>query len=137
MAEDFRSLLKERMRISATGERWFEDFEIGDVFYLSIQASTLHDSTPQELLENINDYKEFQVVLQVKQGVSICGKRGAWTNLTSCEWLPLFTEESPILREAARVPVSVVQKIYEDVSACVSAHPEMIIKKRPASIKVL
>lgn len=137
MAEDFRSLLKERMRIEGTGERWFEDFDIGDVFYLSIQASTLHDSTPSELLNDVNEYKAFQVVLQVKQGVFICGKRGAWDNLASCEWLSLFAEESPILREAANVPVSVVQKIYEDVLACVAAHPEMKKNKSASAVKLL
>lgn len=137
MAEDFRSLLKESMRDKKTGERWFEDLDIGGVFYLSIQASTLHASTPPELLEDVNAYKAFQVVLQTKPGVSICGKRGAWDHLASFDWLPLFIEESPILREAANVPVSVVQKIFEDVTACTSDHPEMLMKKRADGVKLL
>ncbi|PKN09467.1 MAG: hypothetical protein CVU73_00480 [Deltaproteobacteria bacterium HGW-Deltaproteobacteria-8] len=137
MAEDFRSLLKESMRNDARGERWFEDLDIAGIFYLSIQASALHDSTPSELLNDVNEYKAFQVILQTKPGVSICGKRSAWDHLALFDWLPLFVEESPILREAANVPVSVVQRIFEDVSACASAHPEMLMKKRLASIKVL
>jgi hypothetical protein len=137
MAADFRSLLKERMRIVETGERWFEDLEIGGSFYLSIQASSLHDCTPCELLEDVNAYTAFQVTLQTKPGVFICGKKSAWEQLASCDWLPLFVEESPILRVAANVPASVVQKIHDEVSACVSAHPEMLIKKFAAGVKLL
>lgn len=129
MAADFRSLLKENMRNPETGERWFEDFDIGGVFYLSIQASTLHASTPAELLEDVNAYEAFQVTLQTKQGVFICGKRGAWDNLVQYDWLSLFQEDGPIIREAEKVPASVVQRIFEDVSATVSAHPESLIKK--------
>jgi len=136
MAEDFRTLLKERMRDEPRGERWFEDLEIGGIFYLSIQASTLHDSTPPELLD-VNAYTAFQVVLQTKPGVSICGKRGAWEHLASYDWLPLFVEDSPILREAGNVPVSVVQQIFEDLTACTASHPEMLVKKRMAGIQVL
>ncbi|MBU1040651.1 MAG: hypothetical protein KKF77_06110 [Proteobacteria bacterium] len=130
MAADFRSLLKENMRIAETGERWFEDLDIGGIFYLSIQASSLHDSTPAELLEDVNTYSAFQVTLQIKPGVILCGKRGAWEKLATCDWMPLFVEDSPILRIAANVPTATVQKIYEDVSACATAHPELLIKKK-------
>ncbi len=137
MANDFRSLLKEKMRDGKTGERWFEDLDIGGIFYLSIQASSLHDSTPPELLEDVNAYKTFQVVLQAKPGVSICGNKGAWEHLASSDWLSLFVEDSPLLRAAADVPVSVVQKIYEDVTACAAAHPEMLKKKCAGGVKLL
>lgn len=136
MVEDFRSLLKERFRDEKTGERWFDDLDIGGIFYLSIQASTLHASTPSELLGDVNDYKAFQVVLQTKPGVFICGKKGAWDQLAAFDWFPLFIEDTPILREAENMPVSVVQKVYEDATACASAHPEMLIKKR-AGVKLL
>lgn len=137
MAEDFRSLLKESIRDAETGERWFEDLDIGGIFYLSIQASTLHDSTPFKLLDDVNAYTAFQVTLQTKPGVFICGKKGAWEQLASCDWLPLFVEDSPILRVAANVPVLMVQKIYEDVTACAAAHPEMLIKKSGGGVKLL
>lgn len=137
MAADFRSLLKESMKTVETGERWFEDLDIGGIFYLSIQASSLHDSAPAELLDDVNAYSAFQVTLQTKPGVFICGKNGAWGKLASCEWMPLFVEDSPILRIAPNVPTSVVQKIYEDVSACAAAHPEMLIKKFAAGVKLL
>jgi len=137
MAEDFRTLLKESMKDEAHGERWFEDLDIAGIFYLSIQASTLHDSTPPELLDDVNKYTAFQVILQTKPGVAICGRRSAWDQLTPFDWLPLFVEESPIQRLAANVPVSMVQKIYEDVTACAAAHPEMLTNKHLASIKVL
>lgn len=136
MAADFRTLLKESIRNQETGERWFEDLDIGGVFYLSIQASTLHDSTPPELLEDVHAYKAFQVTLQTKQGVFICGKKGAWDHLAGYDWLSLFTEDTPIVREAANVPVSVVQKIYEDVLACTGAHPEMLMKKGNTFVKL-
>ncbi len=129
MAVDFRTLLKECMRNQETGERWFEDLEIGEAFFLSIQASTLHDSTPPELLENVNSYDAFQVILQTKQGVYTCGKRGAWDFLAGCDWFSLLEEDTPIIRLGERIPVSVVQKIYEDVLACAAAHPEMLMKK--------
>lgn len=129
MAVDFRSLLKESMKNKETGERWFEDLDIGGVFYLSIQASTLHASTPPELLDDVNAYEAFQVVVQTKPGVFICGKRGAWDHIAGFDWFPLLLEDTPILREAENVPVSVVQRIYDDMTACVASHPEMIIKK--------
>ncbi|MBA4358015.1 MAG: hypothetical protein C0405_09865 [Desulfovibrio sp.] len=129
MAVDFRTLLKENMRIQETGERWFEDLNINEVFYLSIQASSLHASTPSALLEDVKDYEAFQVTLQTKQGVFICGKKGAWEHLEPFEWLSLFQVDTPIIREAENVPTAVVQRIYEDVVACTSAHPEMLIKK--------
>ncbi len=137
MAADFRSLLKERMRIAETGERWFEDLDIGGIFYLSIQASSLHDNAPSELLDDVNAYSAFQVTLQTKPGVFICGKKGAWEKFASCGWMPLFVEDSPILRIAPNVPTSVVQKIYEDVSACAAAHPELLIKKFAAGVRLL
>ncbi len=129
MAVDFRSLLKESMRNQETGERWFEDLDIGGVFYLSIQASTLHASTPPELLEDVNAYEAFQVTLQTKQGVFISGKKGAWDHLEQHDWFALLQQDTPIIREAENVPVSVVQTIYEDVVACTDKHPDMIIKK--------
>ncbi len=137
MAEDFRTLLKEKLKNSQTGERWFEDLDIGGIFYLSIQASSLHASTPSELLDDVNAYEAFQVILQTKQGVFSCGKKGAWEHLASCDWMSLFAEESPILREADNVPTSVVQKIFEDVTASAIAHPESLVKKRECGVKLL
>jgi hypothetical protein len=137
MAVDFRTLLKEHMRNQEAGERWFEDLDIGGVFYLSIQASTLHASTPPELLDDAFAYEAFQVVLQAKPGVYICGKNGAWDRLAAFDWFPLFVEDSPILREAENVPVSVLQRIFEDVSACANAHPEMLKNKHAKGIKLL
>ncbi|MDO9630550.1 MAG: hypothetical protein Q7I92_01445 [Humidesulfovibrio sp.] len=137
MAVDFRSLLKQSFIDSGAGERWFEDLDIGGIFYLSIQASSLHDSTPAELLADVNAYTAFQVTLQIKPGVFITGKKGAWEQLAACDWLTRFVEDSPILRVAANVPVDVVQSVDEDVTACVSAHPEMLIKKACGGVKLL
>lgn len=137
MAVDFRSLLKESFKDAKAGERWFEDLDIGGIFYLSIQASSLHDSTPSELLDDVNAYTAFQVTLQTKPGVFITGKKGAWEQLAACEWMSRFVEDSPILRVAPNVPVAVVQSIYDDVTACVSAHPEMLIKKTCGGVKLL
>ena len=134
---DFRTLLKEKLKNDQTGERGFEDMDIGGIFYLSIQASSMHASTPPALLDDVNAYETFQVILQTKQGVFICGNKGAWGHLASCEWMSLFAEESPILREADNVPVSVVQKIFEDVTASVEAHPESLVKKRACGVKLL
>jgi hypothetical protein len=135
MAEDFRTLLKESMRNPETGERWFEDFDIGEVFFMSIQASALHDSSPAALLDDIASYAGFQVTLQSKIGVFVHGKRGAWQYLMERQWWSLFEEDSQVLYHAANVPPSTVQTIYEDVLACVSAHPEIIIKKRGCALK--
>lgn len=129
MAEDFRSLLKEDMRNSEIGERWFQDFEIGDIFFFSVQASALHGSVPAALLEDVMDYEAFQVTVQSKHGVFAHGKRGAWQHLEDKSWWPLFEADSPIVFVAESVPVATVQQIYEDLLACVAAHPEMITKK--------
>lgn len=129
MAVDFRELLKENMKNTETGERWFQDIEIGSVFFFSVQASTLHDSTPAELLEDVMGYETFQVTLQLRHGVFNHGKRGAWQHLEGKPWWPFFESESPVLNVAANVPVVTVQQIYEDLVACVDAHPEMVTKK--------
>jgi hypothetical protein len=130
MAEDFRTLLKEEMRDSSSGERWFADIEIGDAFYLSIQASTLHGSNPPELLEDLSAYKGFQVIVQSKHGVFVHGKRGAWQYLMDKPWWSLFEEDTQILYQADNVPAPTVQQIYEDMLACAEAHPEVVIKKK-------
>jgi len=129
MAADFRELLKENMRNPETGERWFEDIEIGNVFYFSVQASTLHDSIPAQPLRDVMGYEAFQVTLQLHHGVFNHGKRGAWQHIEEKSWWPLFESESPVLCAAANVPVKTVQQIFEDLVACVEAHPEMVTKK--------
>ncbi|MDP2847934.1 MAG: hypothetical protein Q8O35_07055 [Humidesulfovibrio sp.] len=129
MAEDFRKLLKDDMRNDETGERWFQDLEIGDIFFFSIQASSLHGSAPAALLDDVMGYEGFQVTVQSKHGVFAHGKRGAWQHLENKPWWPLFEADSPIVFVAESVPVATVQQIYEDLLACVEAHPEMISKK--------
>lgn len=129
MADDFRKLLKDDMKNSETGERWFQDLEIGDIFFLSVQASALHGSVPAALLDDVMGYEGFQVTVQSKHGVFAHGKRGAWQHLEDKPWWPLFEADSPIVFVAESVPVATVQQIYEDLLACVEAHPEMITKK--------
>jgi len=129
MSADFRTLLKESMKNDSTGERWFEDIEIGNVFFFSVQASTLHGSTPPELLDNVNGYEAFQVTIQSKPGVFAHGRRGAWQHLEGKPWWPLFEADSPILFMAENVPTATVQQIFEDITACVAAHPEMLPRK--------
>jgi len=130
MAEDFRKLLKEDMKNLETGERWFQDIEIGDALFFSVQASALHDSTPPVLLDDVMGYGAFQLTLQLRHGVFNYGKRGAWQHMEIKSWWPLFEPESPVLCVAANVPVGTVQQIYEDLVACVDAHPEIVTKKR-------
>jgi len=129
MAEDFRLLLKEDLRNDVTGERWFQDIEIGNVFFFSVQASTLHESLPSALLDDAMAYEGFQVTVQTRHGVFAHGKRGAWQHLETKTWWPLFEAESPVLFVAEKVPVATVQQIYEDMVACVEAHPELTTKK--------
>lgn len=129
MAQDFRDLLKESMRNGDTGERWFEDFELGDVFFLSIQASSLHASTPEALLEDIRGYEAFQVTMQIKSKVPTCGRRGAWQHLEQKDWWSRFESDSPIIYMAENVPAAVVQQIFEDMLAVVEGHPEIAPRK--------
>lgn len=136
MAQDFRDLLKESMRNGDTGERWFGDIEIGCVFYLSVQASALHDSTPSAVLDDISDYEAFQVTVQARSGVFTYGKRGAWQHLENKPWWRLFVPESPLLLVAPNVPTATVQQIFEDLQACVEAHPEMAKRKCLRSLTV-
>lgn len=129
MAEDFRKLLKDDMRNEETGERWFQDIEIGSVFFFSVQASTLHGSMPAALLDDVMAYDAFQVTLQTRHGVFAHGKRGAWQHVETKPWWPLFEADSPVIYAAENVPVGTVQQIYEDLLACVEEHPEMTTKK--------
>jgi len=135
MAEDFRKLLKEDMRNSETGERWFEDMELGEVFFFSVQASSLHGSTPAALLDDIMGYEAFQVTIQAKHGVFTHGRRGAWQHLEDKPWWPLFADDTPIVYVAENVPVATAQQIYEDLLACVAAHPEIAPKKCGCALK--
>lgn len=129
MAADFRTLLKEDMKDSESGERWFQDLELGGVFFLSIQASDMHASTPAELLEDINGYSAFQVTVQSMHGVFAHGRRGAWQHLEGKPWWPLFEADSPIVHVAENVPTATVQQIYEDLLAVLEAHPELKPRK--------
>ncbi len=129
MSTDFRTLLKERLRNDQTGERWFDDLDINGIYYLSVQASTLHESKPSELLDDVSGYEAFEVTLQTQQGVFIHGRRGAWEELFEKSWWGLLEEESPILRTGSAVPVSTVQAIFEDLTAVAAAHPEYKTKR--------
>jgi hypothetical protein len=136
MAEDFRKLLKEDMRNPETGERWFADIELGDVFFFSVQASSLHGSTPAKLLDDINAYEAFQVTIQTKPGVLAYGKRGAWQHLEGKPWWPLFMDDTAVLYVAENVPVATTQQVYEDLLTCVEQHPEMAPRKCGCGLKV-
>ncbi|OIO04718.1 MAG: hypothetical protein AUJ49_02410 [Desulfovibrionaceae bacterium CG1_02_65_16] len=129
MAEDFRKKLKESMRNDATGERWFDDLDLGEVLYLSIQASALHGCTPAALLDDLSGYDAFQVTLQIKPKVMTFGRRGVLPQLESKPWWPLFTDDSPILYVAENVPAGTVQEIYEDLLTCLAEHPELAPRK--------
>lgn len=129
VAQDFRDLLKEDMRDKESGERWFQDIEIGEVFFLSVQASALHGCTPAELLDDPRSYEAFQVTVQSKHRVFTHGRRGAWQHLEEKSWWPLFESESPIVFVAESVPVATVQQIYEDLLTVVEAHPELAPRK--------
>ncbi len=129
MSEDFRTLLKESMKDEPSGERWFEDIELGNVFFFSVQASSLHASIPAELLDDVNKYEAFQVTIQSKAGVFAHGRRGAWQHLETKPWWPLFEADSPIVHMADNVPVATVQQIYDDLKTLVAEHPEMLPKK--------
>jgi len=129
MSQDFRTLLKEFQRNPETGERWFEDFEFEKAFFLSVQASTLHDCAPQQLLEDVNGYESFQVTLQLKRGVFNCGKRGAWDLLKDCSWWNTLEDDSPIVRTGERVPTATVQQMYDDLLKVALEHPEVVSKR--------
>lgn len=135
MADDFRMMLKENMRKSDTGERWFEDIEIGDMFFFSVQASSLHSSTPEALLDDVNGYEAFQVTIQSKHGVFPHGKRGIWQYLVDKPWWGLFEEDTQILYLAERVPTATVQQVYEDLLACAKDHPETISRSGCSKLK--
>lgn len=129
MSTDFRTLLKERLRNDQTGERWFDDLDINGIYYLSVQASTLHESRPAELLEDVAAYEAFEVTLQTQPGVFIHGRRGAWEELTEKAWWGLLEEDSPILRNGSAVPAAAVQAMFEDLTAVATAHPEYKAKR--------
>lgn len=130
MAEDFRKLLKEGLRNAETGERWFDDLEIGNVYYFSVQASALHGSTPAALLDDLGGYEAFQVTIQAKPGVHIHGKRSAWQPLEDKSWWGLFaTDDTPLIYVAENVPAQTVQQVYEDLLACVAEHAELSPRK--------
>lgn len=135
MADDFRILLKEDSRRADTGERWFEDIEIGDMFFFSVQASALHASTPEALLEDVKDYEAFQVTIQSKHGVFPHGKRGIWQYLSTKPWWGLFEEDTQILYMAERVPAATVQSVYEDLLACAKEHPETVSRSCASKLK--
>lgn len=113
MAEDFRMQLKESGRSDAWG-RWFDEIMIGDLAF-SVQAGDVQDSTPQEVLDDINEYEAFQVTLR-QIGHSLGQpKYGAWSYFEDKDWAKLFSFNGPAFGSAANVPTAVVQQIYEDL----------------------
>lgn len=129
MAQDFRTLLKEDMRNDETGERWFQDIEVGNVFFFSAQASSLHGCTPAALLDDVMGYETFQITIQTMSTVFTHGRRGAWQHLENKPWWPLFEADSPIVFVADNLPVATAQQVYEDLLACLTQHPEVIPRK--------
>ena len=104
--------------LKATGlgdeERWFADFEIGDLF-LSIQASPLHDCSPREMLDP-KEYEAFEVHLQSRSGMINQPDYGHWEALKDLPWASRFKAPTPGWSRTARTfPLPCVQEIYEDL----------------------
>ncbi len=118
MAEDFRKLLKEANRSDDWG-RYFEDIVVQGFLVLSAQASSVHASTPEETLEDVNGYTAWQVALSQNGKRTLTQKGyGAWDELSRKPWATHFTpHEIDGIMEAEFVPTEVVQQIYEDLLA--------------------
>lgn len=116
MAEDFRKLLKEANRSQDWG-RYFEEIVVQGLLAFSVQASTVHASTPEETLDDLNAYEAWEVALSQR------GKRtltqfgyGAWDELKKKPWAKLFQpHEIDGIVVAEYVPTATVQEIYEDL----------------------
>lgn len=122
MAEDFRTLLKEVERTEG-GEHWYDDILVGNV-YMSVQAGPFHESEPQEILEP-TEYRSFEVTLATKKGVVTYGKWGVWDDLKDKPWAACFTPDrtTPSLLIAQKMPVEMIQAMYEDLLVYAKGHP--------------
>lgn len=123
MAKDFRDLLVEETRHEKWG-RAFREINVQGMFSLSVQASDCHGSIPAETLDDVHDYKAFEVQITQKTVPFIeMPGYGAWEELCTKEWAGRF-ERGYIagVMEAAEVPVDVVQQIYEDLDAYADEH---------------
>ena len=118
MAEDFRKLLKEANRSDDWG-RFFEDVVVQGLIAFTVQASSVHASTPEETLDDLNAYEAWEVRLSQRGKRSLTQKGyGAWDELSKKPWAPLFKmHELDGIVEAEFVPTATVQQIYEDLLA--------------------
>lgn len=116
MAADFRKLLKEVNRSDDWG-RFYEEIVVQGLLVLSVQASSVHASTPEETLDDPTAYEAWEVALSQR------GKRsltqfgyGAWDELQKKPWAKLFKpHELDGIVVAEYVPPATVQQIYEDL----------------------
>ncbi len=115
MARDFREMLEEVSRDDEFG-RYFKEIAIGFKLVMSIQASNMHGCEPAETLDDVHEYKSFDVtVRQVSKPIDAPGI-GAWSELRSRDWAEGF--DRPDYRKDMTkdcVPVDVVQTIFEDI----------------------
>lgn len=122
MAQDFRDLLVEQERNGT--ERWFEDVKIGDRYLFSVQASSCHASTPEDLLDDVRDYTAFDVSIQSTKGVISYGRYASWDEFKDTDWAKRFdVKELPFLAQGEYVPTADVQACYEALLAYAEANP--------------
>ncbi|MEF2146429.1 MAG: hypothetical protein V3573_13370 [Desulfovibrionaceae bacterium] len=117
MAEDFRKLLVEETRSTEGWGRTFKEIKIGAFFTFSVQASDVHASTPEEILDDPFGYEAFEVTISQNNAPFIdTPGRGAWEDLSKLDWAEKFGRGYVAgLRIAENLPVADVQRVYEDL----------------------
>lgn len=89
MAKDFRELLVEASRHDQFG-RFFKEIQVGFKMVISFQASETHACEPAETLDDVYQYKKWEVTLRQTNKPITAPKIGAWDFLKHNVWAKKF-----------------------------------------------
>ena len=143
MAKDFRELLVESSRHDVFG-RFFKELQIGFKAIVSFQASNTHSCKPEETLDDIYEYEQWEVGLrQINKPIDI-PKIGIWDEFKNNTWAKKFDRpEFQRSMVGEFVTTAEAQQIYEDVldyairSNHIESEDEIIVVEPDAELKKL
>ncbi|NDV20381.1 hypothetical protein GO013_13275 [Pseudodesulfovibrio sp. JC047] len=115
MAKDFREYLVEVSRHELFG-RVFKELAIGSKVLISFQASNAHGCTPEETLDDVYAYTQWEVSLRATKPAIDVPRAGAWDFLKHNYWAKPFDKpDFQRAMTAVNIPTSHCQQILEDV----------------------
>jgi hypothetical protein len=115
MAKDFRQYLEESDRSEDFG-RFFKEIGIGSKIVASIQASSVHDCSPAETLDDLKAYETWEVALRQTNRPIYVTRVGVWEHLYEKDWAKDFEQpDFGRFLERVQMPTAEVQTMFDDL----------------------